>query len=82
MKNRFLLFTALLILCTGLSAKENTPTGRSSKPLISYRTVVYTDSTLSADLTNEASIADDASRGFGSGLLNALGNAALGVATG
>ena len=82
MKNRFLLFTALLILCTGLSAKENTPTGRSSKPLISYRTVVYTDSTLSADLTNEASIADDASRSFGSGLLNALGNAALGVATG
>ncbi|MBQ4395407.1 MAG: hypothetical protein II825_08960 [Paludibacteraceae bacterium] len=72
MKKTVFLFLAMLMACAAIQAK----------PLIVYKTIVYTDSTLTSDLGTEVLPIEDGSRGFGSGLLNALGNAALGVATG
>lgn len=56
--------------------------GLGAKPLIAYKTIVYTDSTLTDDIARDPDLAEEGSRGFGSSLLNAMGNAALGVATG
>lgn len=72
MKKSLLLCCVLLLACAAIQAK----------PLIVYKTIVYTDSTLTNDLSAEELLPNDDSRGFGTGLLNALGNAALGVATG
>lgn len=47
--------------------------------LIAYKTTVYMDTTLTEEIALSGS---DASRSFGTELLNSLGNAALGVATG
>lgn len=82
MKNVFVLLSALLLWSASVSAKEKTPENHPSKPLIAYKTIVYTDSTLTNDIAGEAYLKDDESRGFGSDLLNVIGNAALGVATG
>lgn len=48
------------------------------KRVEAFRTVIYTDKTLGAELMPKNEI----SRGFGAGVVAALGNAALGVATG
>ena len=72
MRMRFFLLGAVLMVCAGLEAK----------PLIAYKTIVYTDSTLTDDIARDTDLAEEGSRGFGSSLLNAMGNAALGVATG
>ena len=72
MRIRFFLLGAVLMVCAGLGAK----------PLITYKTIVYTDSTLTDDIARDSELREDGSRGFGSSLLNAMGNAALGVATG
>lgn len=76
MKTKFSLLILSLFVCAALVAQ--TPAVPSSKPLLGYQTTIYTDSTL----TNELAASADESRGFGADLLSALGNAAVGVATG
>lgn len=82
MKNSCILIAALILFGTTLSAKEKGLANPPSKPLIAYKTIVYTDSTLANDIANDPTLIDDESRGFGTELLNVIGNAALGVATG
>lgn len=82
MNNKLCLLCALLMAGVSLMAKETpSATTNATKPLIAYKTIVYTDSTLTKELIQEDMFGDD-SRGFGAGLLNTLGNAALGLATG
>ena len=72
MKKTIYLILTLMLWSSGMNANE------TSKQLIAYRTTIYTDSTL----TDEISALSQQSRGFGSELLGALGNAAIGAATG
>lgn len=50
----------------------------TAKPLIAYKTTIYTDKTLAQDLAQ----AEQGARGFGSDVLASLGNAAVGISTG
>lgn len=71
MKKILILCFSLLLTCAAMNANS----------LIVYKTIVYTDSTLTNDLSADMSVIEE-SRGFGADLLNTIGNAALGVATG
>ena len=82
MKKTLLFITCLLVWSTGLFAKGEAPAKPSSKPLIAYKTIVYTDSTLTDEIAPKPENTEGSSRSFGSDLLNVVGNAALGVATG
>lgn len=82
MKKTLLFITCLLVWSTGLFAKGEAPAKPSSKPLIAYKTIIYTDSTLTDEIAPKPENTEGPSRSFGSDLLNVVGNAALGVATG
>ena len=72
----------LLLLCACLSLGMNgyaaSQTAPVRKPVEAFRTVIYTDKSLSTAVNG----LNSTSRGFGAGVVAALGNAALGMATG
>lgn len=83
MKNKIIPFLCVLLLAShALSAKEAQMTPPAKKTILAYKTTIYTDSTLTGNLAEEEVLFGDDTRGFGADLLNSLGNAALGVATG
>ena len=75
--NKLLTLLCALLVVTVLPAKEAVKTN-TSKPLIAYKTTIYTDSTLTEELLTQ----DFGTRGIGSDIARMLGNAALGAATG
>lgn len=77
--NRFLL--SLFVFCFAfciVCAQDKTETP-DKKPVIEYKTTIYTDKTLSQELVNNERGGE---RSFGSELLISMGNAAIGAATG
>lgn len=79
--NKALSLLLALVICNATMLAEDNPSAPlPTKPISTFKTIVYTDSTLMSGVGESADF--ESRGGFGSGLLNALGNAALGVATG
>lgn len=72
----------LLFASNVLFAKEMPTAPQPKRAIQAFRTTIYTDSTLTGDLAEEEVLFDEPTRGFGADLLNSLGNAALGIASG
>lgn len=72
----------LLLAGNVLCAKEMPTAPQPKKAIQAFKTTIYTDSTLTGDLAEEEVLLGEGTRGFGADLLNTLGNAALGVASG
>ena len=79
MKKIIILFVACtLVFANVYGGEQKAEKAAPKKRVEAFRTVIYTDKTLGAALVPSNNI----NRGFGAGVVAALGNAALGVATG
>ena len=76
--NRLILFILTSCIAINTVCAKEKPEKSETRPIVEYKTTIYTDKSLA----NELAQTEGKERGFGTDLLMAMGNAAIGVATG